>query len=242
MLCTDKVALVTGAAGHGMGRSSALTLAREGAAVIVNYHTSQAAAAEIVTHITQQGGRALAVPGDIFTPDGCQTLVQAALDAFGRIDICIVGPGAGWHPEPPDALDSAAALADLHQEVAPLYYLLPLLLPGMYARHWGRIIGLALHPTRLPPAYAYNAGKAARAHAFLLAADAAQPHGVTVNLIAPGPVAPLDSLDAAVAQCTHGPAWQQRAGVSPQDIAEGVAFLCSDAVRWITGCVLPYFA
>ena len=129
--CKDKVALVTGAAGHGMGRSITLTLAREGAQVVVNYHTSEDRAHAIVDHITRRGGQAIAVQADVFDPDGCQQLVDTTLERFGQVDICIVGPGAGWHPEPPEGLASAGALADVHQEVAPLFYLMPLVLPGM---------------------------------------------------------------------------------------------------------------
>ncbi|MBN1966322.1 MAG: SDR family oxidoreductase, partial [Anaerolineae bacterium] len=124
--------------------------------------------------------------------------------------------------------------------VAPVLHLLPLVLPVMYAQGWGRIIGLITNPHLPSPAYAYNVAKAARAEVLLQAQDAAWPHGVTVNAIAPGPVEPLPSLDEAIEQCAHGPAWQQRATTSPQDIAESVAFLCSEAGRFITGCTLPF--
>jgi NAD(P)-dependent dehydrogenase (short-subunit alcohol dehydrogenase family) len=110
----------------------------------------------------------------------------------------------------------------------------------MYQRQWGRLIGLATHPGKLSPAYAYNAGKAARTHALLLAQDQAWANGVTINVIAPGPVAGISTLENAIEQSQQGIAWQQRTDVSPQDIAEGIAFLCSDSGRYITGCVLPY--
>ena len=61
-----------------------------------------------------------------------------------------------------------------------------------------------------------------------------------MNIIAPGPVSALPSLGGAIEQCKHGAAWQKRTGISPQDVAEGVAFLCSESGRFITGCVLPY--
>ncbi len=235
MNCKGKVALVTGSAGNGLGRSIALTLTREGACVIVNYRNSEANARTIVEHIVSCGGHAIAVCADVFDPAGCEQLVRAATKQFGQIDICIIGPGGGWHPESIDQLVSQAAIEDLHQETAPLLYLMPLVLPGMYQRQWGRLIGIATHPGKLSPAYAYNAGKAARMHALLLAQDQAWTHGVTVNVIAPGPVAGLSTLDNAIEQSQQGIAWQQRT-----DIAEGVAFLCSDAGQYITGCVLPY--
>ncbi len=236
----DKVALVTGSAGQGMGRSIALTLAREGAKVAVNYRTSKNQAQAIVNHIESHSGDAVAVEADVFKADDCKNLVDTVVDHFGRIDICVVNPGAGWHPEPIDKLDPAAAIEDVHREVAPFFHLMPLVLPQMYERKWGRIIGIALLPPYESPAYSYNVGKAARVHALLKARDEAWRHGVTMNVIAPGPVSAIDSLAEAIEQCEHGPTWQGRVNVTPQDIAESVAFLCSSAGRFITGCVLPF--
>jgi len=236
----DKVALVTGSAGKGMGRSIALTLAREGAKVAVNYRTSKDQAQAIVNHIESHASNAIAVEADVFEADDCAHLVDATIEHFGRIDICLVNPGAGWHPEPIDKLDSSAAIEDVRHEVAPFLHLMPLVLPQMYKQKWGRIIGISLLPPYDSPAYSYNVGKAARVHALLKARDQAWRHGVTVNVIAPGPVPAIESLSEAVERCQHGPAWQKRSNTSPQDIAESVAFLCSDAGRFITGCVLPF--
>lgn len=240
MTCEGRVAVVTGAAGTGMGRSIALTLAREGASVLVNYRTSEPQARAIVDHIEGRGGRAMAVQADVFGAEGCRAVVDGAIQRFGRVDICVVGPGGGWHPGPLDSLDPAAALEDVHHEVAPIYQLMPLVLPGMYQRRWGRFIALGLMPPYASPAYAYNVGKAARAHALALARDEAWQNGVTLNVIGPGPVPEMKGVEEAVEQCDHGPAWQERPTASPQDVAEGVAFLCSDAGRFISGCVLPY--
>jgi NAD(P)-dependent dehydrogenase (short-subunit alcohol dehydrogenase family) len=77
-------------------------------------------------------------------------------------------------------------------------------------------------------------------NALLLARDEAWPNGVTLNVIAPGPVPSIESLGEAVEQCAGGHAWQQRTAASPQDIAEGVAFVCFEAGQFISGCVLPY--
>jgi 3-oxoacyl-[acyl-carrier protein] reductase len=240
MNCENKIAIVTGAAGSGMGRSIALTLAREGAKVAVNYRTSQAAAEAIVDHIRSRSGTAIAVQADVFDAAGCKALVEATVTQFGQVDICIVGPGGGWHPEAIDRLAPGGAQQDLTQETAPLFHLMPLVLPGMYERAWGRLIGIAMHPDKRSPAYAYNVGKAARTHALLLAHEQAWTHGVTVNVVSPGPVAAIQRLEDAVAHCDHGPAWQERADISPQDVAEGVAFLCSESGRFMSGCVLPY--
>ena len=240
MTCEGKVAIVTGAAGNGMGRSIALTLAREGAKVAVNYRTSEDHAQAIVNHIEALPGDAIAVKADVFKADDCKVLVDTVVERFGRIDICIVNPGAGWHPEPVDKLDSTAALEDIQHEVAPLFHLMPLVLPQMYGRQWGRIVGIALLPPYDSPAYSYNVGKAARVHALLKSRDEAWHRGITVNIVAPGPIPAVESLTEAIELCEHGPAWQKRVSASPQDIAESVAFLCSDAGRFITGCVLPF--
>lgn len=240
MTCKDRTAIVTGAAGKGMGRSIALTLAREGANVVVNYRNSADSAQAIVKHITDNGGKAIAVPADVFTADGCKQLVDTTIKQFKQVDICVIGPGAGWHPEPAGQLDVSAALDDVNHEVAPIYHLMPLVLPGMYKRKCGRLIALGLDSPYGSPAYAYNVGKAARAYALRLTRDQAWANDVTVNVIGPGPVPEIETLEEAIEQCDHGPAWQKRNTASPQDIAEGVAFLCSEAARFITGAEIPY--
>ena len=236
----DRVALITGSTGNGIGRSIALTLAREGAKVVVNYRTSKDAAENIVDHIKSRNGSAISVKADVFEADGCIDLVNTTIEHFGGIDICIVNPGAGWHPEPIDKLSSSAAIEDVNNEVAPLFHLMPLILPQMYKRKWGRVIGISLLPPYESPAYSYNVGKAARTQALLLGRDEAWRNGVTVNIICPGPVPAIKSLSEAIEMCYHGPKWQNRNNTSPQDIAESVAFLCTDAGRYISGCIIPF--
>lgn len=223
-----------------MGRSIALTLAREGASVVINYRSSEAEANAIVEHIRGREGKALSVKADVFTQEGCEELIVAATKEFGKVDICIINPGAGWHPEPPDALDAEGALADACQELGPLYWLMGLTLPGMSERKWGRIIAISLALSQDSPSYSYDVAKAARTAAALRAKNRIWQMGATVNVIAPGPVGNIDTLEKAIALCDHGPAWNERANVTPQDVAEGVAFLCSDEAQFVSGCQLPY--
>lgn len=61
-----------------------------------------------------------------------------------------------------------------------------------------------------------------------------------MNVISPGPVRKPETLGQAVEVCEHGPAWEGRADLSAQDLAEGVAFLCSEAGAYVTGCELTY--
>lgn len=235
-----RVALVTGAAGDGMGRSIALTLAREDATVVINYRQNRQGAEAIVAAVEEMGGKALALQGNVFSREDCERLVATTLAATGRIDICIIGPGANWNPEPITGLLAEKALADVCQEIGPVYHLVPLVLRDMQTRRAGRIIGIASNMDIPSPAYSYNVAKTGRIAALQLMVPQAWELGVTVNIIAPGPVAPIGALDTAAALCRHDEAWVERANVTPQDVAEGVAFLCSDAARYITGCTLTY--
>lgn len=232
-----KTALVTGASGRGMGRSIALTLAREGYAVALNYRQNLKAAQDLAALIQSRGGRAEILQGDVFKQEDCEALVNAAVERFGRLDACVIGPGADWNMEPLTALKPKQSLRDVFQEVAPVYYLLPHALKAMGRHRGGRIVGIATNLNIPSPSYSYNAAKAARVEALKQAVSAAWKLGVTVNVIAPGPVDAFESLELADA-CAQG--GLSHGKVTPQDIAEGVAFLCSDAGRYITGCVLPY--
>ncbi len=235
-----KVAIVTGASGAGMGRSIALTLAREGIAVVVNYRANRDGAEAVAAHIRARGGEAVVARGDVFERTDCEGLFEEALCAYGKVDIVVVGPGADFHMEKPAELRSGLAARDAFQELAPVYNLLPLALAEMAKRKWGRIVGIASNMDIPSPAYAYNAAKAARIEALRLAAGEAWKAGVTVNAVAPGPVDAFQSFEEACARCYRAKGSAAREGVTPQDVAEGVAFLCSRAADYVSGCVLPY--
>ena len=95
-----KVAVITGA-GHGLGRSHALSLAERGAKVVVNdlggtldgTGASTGPAADVVELIKKNGGEAVASTDDVATPEGAKAIVQAAIDAFGRLDIVVNNAG-----------------------------------------------------------------------------------------------------------------------------------------------------
>jgi NADP-dependent 3-hydroxy acid dehydrogenase YdfG len=94
-----RVAAVTGASA-GIGRATAERLAGEGAAVVLSARRADRLD-DIVSRITSNGGRAIAVPGDVTNEAGMQQLVARALDAFGRLDVMICNAGIGFH----DAFD-----------------------------------------------------------------------------------------------------------------------------------------
>src|SRR5205085_9742103 len=85
MLLEGRVAIVTGG-GRGIGAAISRVLAREGAAVAVNYSASQEKAERVVRQITDAGGRALAVPADVRDPEAVTAMVEQVVAAFGRID------------------------------------------------------------------------------------------------------------------------------------------------------------
>ena len=245
MMCEGKVAVVTGAAGKGIGRSIALTLAREGAKVVVNYRTSEESAKAVVEHIASRGASAVAVQADVSDEDGCKKLVEAACEKFGQVDILVNNAGGGWEIRDYTDIPLDDWKAVLAGEIGSTFLLMKHVAPGMRQRRWGRIIHLGMGGVLgyrsvkgLAPDYCL--GKAARAwmtRAFGLDEFAS---GITVNCIEPSIVGPFQALEEAVEQCDHGPAWAKRITSSPQDIAEGVAFLCSEAGEFISGTILPY--
>ena len=100
MTLQGKVAIVTGGS-RGIGKEIALTLARAGAAVVINYQREAAAAGEVLKAIEAAGGKGLLAQADVTVLAECERVVRAALDQFGRIDILVNNAGIRkilyWH-------------------------------------------------------------------------------------------------------------------------------------------------
>jgi 3-oxoacyl-[acyl-carrier protein] reductase len=241
MKLTGKTAVVTGATGNGIGRSIALTLGREGANVIVNHRNSKEEAEKIGLAIEELGGKFAVCQADIADKDACKKLVECTKESFGNPGIVIISPGGQWDPQPIDKLDSESSLQNIVHEISPIYNLFPLVLPGMYEKGFGRIIGISILRNPPSPSYAYDVGKIARTGALFRARDEAWQNSVTVNVIAPGPIdSPIESLEDAVALARHEDIWKKRKNITQQDIAEGVLFLCSEEGRFVSGSEMNF--
>lgn len=240
-----RVAVVAASTG-GLGRAVAKALAAEGALIVVAGRRGDLAK-EIAAGLPD----AVGVQVDLTDPDGPQTLIEAAREAYGHPDIMVLnGPG----PRPGTA--AGLATGDLATAIDTLLLaqqrLVSLTLPAMRHRGWGRIlaIGSSGIAEPLPGLVLSNAGRAALA-AYLktLAAEVAA-DGVTVNLLLPGRIATdrVAALDAARAEREQRPVAEVEAASqaaipaarygTPTEFAAAAAFLCSAPASYITGTAL----
>lgn len=238
-----RVALVSGASGEGMGRSIALTLAREGADIVVNCRRRAKRAEEVAVVIREMGRRSLVQQADVSDAGAVEAMVEAALAAFGQIDILVNNAGGSWKPQDLVEIEPEHWRGVMAEEIGASYLLMRAVLPGMRERGWGRIVsigGYGAGDWRAGPPEApldYPLGKAARHWLTRTLAPREMAHGITVNAVAPGLV-PYVSLEEAVEAVRSGPASASREHPAPQDVAEVVAFLCSERARFLTGAVL----
>jgi 3-oxoacyl-[acyl-carrier protein] reductase len=235
----DKVALVTGGS-RGIGRAIATTLAEAGAAVVVNYKGNQAAADEVVRMITDADGQALAVQGDVSKPDEVEQLFKTAVERIGPVNILVNNAGITR-----DTLllrmkedDFDAVLAT---NLRSVYLCTRAALRPMTKARGGRIINISsvIGLIGNPGQANYAAAKAGIIGFTKSTAREMASRNITVNAVAPGYIETEltgqlgEQIRAAILEAIP----LGRLGV-PQDVANVVCFLASDAAAYITGQTL----
>ncbi|MFF6787617.1 SDR family oxidoreductase [Streptomyces filamentosus] len=232
-----RVALVTGATG-GIGRATALRLARDGMAVAVHYAGRRAAAEQLAEEITTAGGHALAVGGDIADEKAMHALFDEVEGVFGGIDVVV--NTAGVMILAPVAELDLDALDRMHRTNIRGTFVVSQQ-AARRLRRGGALVNFSTTVTRTGfPAYgAYVASKAAVEALTPVLARELRGRDVTVNTVAPGPTATplfLDGKDEETIARLTAAAPLERLG-RPEDIAETVAFLAGPA-RWVNGQTL----
>jgi glucose 1-dehydrogenase len=239
MRLQDKVAIVTGAA-TGIGQAIAVRFAREGAAVAIDYIGKPEVAANTQAQISSAGGKSVAVPADISRPDQVQNLIDAAMKAFGKLDIVVNNAG----------IEKKLAFVDYPleelQKILDVNLIGPFLVSQAAARQMiqqgrgGRLINISSVHEDLPmptnAAYCVSKGglrMLTRTIAVELAKDK-----ITVNNIGPGAVfAPIDADVEAkpeMEKALMGEIPLNRWG-KPEEIAGLAVYLASDEAAYITG-------
>ena len=231
----DKIAVVTGTS-VGLGREIARVLAAEGARIVVVARRANLLAT-LQDEIERAGGvRPVALALDLHTPEAPGRIRDAALAAYGRVDILINNAG-GSRPIPWDSPD-AAWDESFSINFTAVRRTTQALLPGMIERRWGRILCVtgSAEPSGVNAAVAAKAG--VHAWAKGLSREIGR-HGITINCLSPGRVH-SEQID----QRLH-PTPESQAEFAkniplgyfgdPSDVAFLAAFLCSPKARYITG-------
>jgi NAD(P)-dependent dehydrogenase (short-subunit alcohol dehydrogenase family) len=240
-----KVALVTGA-GSGIGRASALAFARGGARVVVS-DVDDSGGAETVRQIEMAEGEAVFLSADVADERQVEALIAGCLDAFGRLDYAHNNAGSGAPPASLHEADRASFERVLAVNLVGVWLCLKYEAPVMLRQGGGAVVNTASLAGLIgfPLHVAYSASKHAVIGITKTAALEYAQAGIRVNAVCPAFIKTpmVEGLTA-----TGEPRWNLerlarmqplgRIG-TPQEVADAVVWLCSDAASFVTGVAFP---
>jgi NAD(P)-dependent dehydrogenase (short-subunit alcohol dehydrogenase family) len=246
----DKVVLITGAS-SGIGRATMEIAGREGAKVVGTART-ESRLQEGLDAVKAAGGDGIIVPADLEEVTSQDRVVQAALDAFGRVDVLINNAGVGWQY----GLDHPGTMGGIHEaslenwraiiggvDLEGYFLAIRAVLPKMIEQNSGSIVNVSSMAgiTGLYDAHAYTAAKGAIVNMTRSMAITYAKHGVRTNCVCPGfidtpMIAPVVGAfdDPAVASALTPMGRPGR----PEEIANTLIFLASEEASYCNGSVL----
>jgi 3-oxoacyl-[acyl-carrier protein] reductase len=235
-----KVAVVTGAS-KGIGAAIATALAAEGASVIVNYASSKAGAEAVVAGITKAGGKALAAGGDVSKPTEAQGIIDAAVKAFGRLDVLVNNSGV-YQFDPIEQVTEESFHRMFNVNVLGTLLTTQAALKHMKAGASIINIGSVVSSLTPPNSAVYTATKASIDAITGVLARELGARKIRVNSINPGVVETEGTHSAGIigSDFEKGAATQTPLGRTgqPRDIAAVAVFLASDSSAWVTGDII----
>lgn len=234
-----RTALVTGGS-RGIGRATALALAANGAAVIVNYHQQEARAAEVVAAINQAGGRSRAVRANAHDEGDVRRLIEITTETFGGPHILVNNAGVAH-----DGLLMRTSLEDwrrsLDDNLTSAFLCTRAALRPMLKQRWGRVITISsvVGVTGNGGQAAYAAAKAGLLGLARSTAREVASRGITSNVVAPGFIETdmTSRLNEELRSSILNQIPLRRMG-KPEDVAAAIVYLASDAASYVTGQTL----
>lgn len=239
MRLEKRVALLTAAAGAGIGQAAARALAKEGARLIVTDAHEERALGVAAAISSEHGVETLGLKCDVAVREEVEGVVGAALDRFGRVDILINNAGTNRPSHVADMTDEIWELV-INTSLRGTFYACRAVLPAMIRQNSGRIVSITSVAgfMGLKAGHAHYAAAKAGVMAFTrcLAMEAA-PHYITANTIAPSfiynefipRIYPEEEIERMYENIPY-----PRKG-TPEDIANTIVFLVSDEGEYITG-------
>lgn len=238
-----KTALITGGAA-GIGKMTAIELAKKGFQLAINYRNSESEAISLARHLKDcYGTEAIIIQGNVAKENDCHRIISEMIKVFSKVDVLVHNAGPYIHERKKLTEYSSEEWTYLLEgNLSAVFYLSKLVIPIMRQQKWGRIISLGYDRVETAPGWIYRSAFAAAKTGLAsltrtIAMEEAE-NGITSNMVCPGDITTEWKEKSIEDSLLHVGNAEGRQGTG-EDIARVIAFLADEKSDFITGSVIP---